>query len=342
MLGREGYTDVAAFADPVEALQDCLRKSPDLVLLDLRMPRIDGFEVLARLQPADEDDWLPVIVLTAERGGEAKRRALSAGARDYITKPFDREEAMLRIRNVLHTHMLHQRLAVANDALEEVVEGRTVELGVARLEILERLAAAGEFRDDATGEHAVRVGIRSAQLARTMGRPEREIQLIRNAATLHDIGKLGVADRVLLKGGKLNEAESAEMKKHAAIGAELLSGSDSPLLQMAEEIALSHHERWDGTGYPSGLAGEAIPLTGRIVAVADVFDALTQDRPYHDAWALDTAIKKIESERGRHFDPRVVDAFADSIGALMRPSHDDCADDPELASSPAERALMLV
>ena len=318
MLMNEGYTNVLTCADSAEALRSCLAKPPDVMLLDIRMPGIDGFEVFARLRPVTADNWMPVIVLTGESGRKAKRRALAAGAHDYITKPFDREEAMLRIRNVLQTHFLRQGLAAANRELEFVVEERTTELGEARLEILERLAAAGEYRDDATGEHASRVGYRSAQLARTLRRPEREIELLRHAATLHDIGKVGIPDEILLKPGELDEGEYAEMQHHAALGAELLAGSESPLLQMAEEVALTHHERWDGRGYPNGLAGEEIPWSGRIVALADVFDALTHDRPYRPAWALDKAISKIESERGRHFDPRVVDAFADTIGALVR------------------------
>jgi putative two-component system response regulator len=320
MLVREGYTNVTGLTDPTEALTECAHHPPDLLLLDLRMPGMDGYEVLSRLEPITDDEWLPVIVLTAERGGEAKRRALTAGAHDFLTKPFDRQEAMLRIHHVLHTHVLQRRLTAAKTELEGTVEERTAELGHARLEILQRLAAAGEFRDDATGEHAARVGRRAAHLARTMRRPDAEVELIRHAGTLHDIGKIAIADEILLKPDKLTDAEYALMKTHTTAGADLLAGSDSPLLQMAERIARSHHERWDGDGYPNGLAGKDIPIEARIVAVADVFDALTQDRPYRDAWVLDKAIKEIEAQRGRQFDPDVVDAFSRTIGALVRPN----------------------
>ena len=334
MLALDGYTNVVAFTDPAEALRACLRQPPDIMLLDLRMPGFDGFEMLARLHSDADEDWLPVIVLTAERGGEAKRRALTAGAHDYITKPFDREEAMLRIRNLLHTSFLHRRLASANRALETIVEERTSELGEARHEVLERLAMAGEFRDDVTGQHAARVGLRSAQLARTLSQPAREVELIKHAAKLHDIGKIAVRDAVLLKPGKLSDAEYTEMKLHTTVGADLLAASESPLLQLAEEIARSHHERWDGGGYPEGLAGEEIPLSGRIVAVADVFDALTQDRPYRDAWSLDDAIEEIESQSGRHFDPTVVNAFTATIGPLVRSKREAGSDDIESAPDP--------
>jgi putative two-component system response regulator len=292
------------------------------------MPGMDGFDLLRSLHPVTDDQWLPVIVVTGDRAVETRRRALEEGAHDFITKPFDRAEAMLRVRNVLHARFLHRRLARANRSLVAAVEERTTEPGEARLEILERLAAAGEFRDDDTGAHADRVGVRAAQLARAVRRPRDEVELIRHAAPLHDIGKLGIPDSIVLKPGALTPEERREMERHTTIGAELLSGSGSPLLQMAEQIALTHHERWDGSGYPNGLAGEAIPLAGRIVAVADVFDSLTQDRPYRDAWSLDRAIAEIESQRGRHFDPDVVEAFAQTISTLALPAEGGSRGEP--------------
>jgi response regulator RpfG family c-di-GMP phosphodiesterase len=225
---------------------------------------------------------------------------------------------MLRIRNVLHTHRLNHRLTIANVGLAGTVDVRTAELGHARLEILQRLAAAGEFRDDATGEHAARVGRRAADLSKALHQSRTEVELIRHAATLHDIGKIGIPDAVLLKPDKLTDAEYELMKEHTTIGADLLAGSESPLLQLAEEIALTHHERWDGGGYPRGLSGKDIPISGRIVAVADAFDAMTQKRPYREAGELDDAIAEIDAQSGRQFDPGVVDAFALTIGAIVR------------------------
>jgi putative two-component system response regulator len=310
VLERAGYTSVATTTDPTRVATMFLETRPRLVLLDLHMPQMDGFELMERLGPlTGERRDIPFLVLTADVTDEAKRRALSLGARDFLTKPLDHIELLLRVGNVLHVQQLQDRLFEQNAHLEELVAARTLDLERARLEILERLALAAEYRDDETQEHAWRIGRTCFLLGVTLGLPRDEAELIGRAAPLHDIGKIGIPDAILLKPGKLTDEEFEQIKTHATIGAEILSGSGSSLLRMAESIALTHHERWDGAGYPNGLAGERIPLPGRIVAVADVFDALTHERPYKQAWEIKEAVAEIFHQGGRHFDPSVVDAF---------------------------------
>ncbi|MGH2941321.1 MAG: HD-GYP domain-containing protein [Solirubrobacteraceae bacterium] len=309
ILERDGYTRVHVTPDPSRVPGMFVDLEPDLLLLDLHMPGIDGFELMDRLRPLTEAGTAPILVLTADATDETKRRALSAGARDFLTKPLDRIELLLRVRNLLEVKALQDRLREHNAHLEDEVAERTRDLEHARLEMLERLALAAEYRDDATQEHAWRIGRICSQVARTLGLPDHEIELIGRAAPLHDIGKIGVSDGILLKPGKLTDDEFELIKSHTTIGAEILAGSKSPLLRLAERIALTHHERWDGGGYPAGVCGEAIPLAGRIVAVADVFDALTHERPYKEAWSVDDALGEILNQAGRQFDAGVVDAF---------------------------------
>jgi putative two-component system response regulator len=247
--------------------------------------------------------------LTSDRAPESKHRALAAGARDFLNKPFDRAEVLLRIKNLLETKLLYCQLQSQNHAFESIVQERTRDLRDAQIEILQRLALAAEFRDDITGQHTQRVGLLAAQIARELGLPEAEAELLRLTAPLHDIGKLGIPDQILLKPDRLTIEEFEHMKQHTTIGARILSGSRYELLQRAEEIAHFHHERWDGSGYPSGLAGEDIPLASRIVAVADTFDVLTHERPYKSAWSIEDALDEIARQSGDKFDPRIVDAL---------------------------------
>jgi putative two-component system response regulator len=307
MLERAGYTNVVTTRAPTEAPLLFVEKRPALVLLDLHMPEMDGFELMERLGPVD---GVPFLVLTADATDETKRRALAMGARDFLTKPLDGIELVLRVRNLLQVQHLQNRLLEHNARLEDKVAARTSDLERARLEILDRLALAAEYRDDATQEHARRIGRVSALIAPLLGWPDHEVELIRRAAPLHDIGKIGIPDGILLKPGRLRSEEFERIKAHAAIGAEILSGSASAVLRLAERIAISHHERWDGRGYPRGLGGPEIPLEGRIVAVADVFDALTHARPYKQPWPLERAVAEVLAQSGRQFDPRVVEAFA--------------------------------
>jgi putative two-component system response regulator len=310
ILDGAGYKDVLGTTDPREVIRLHHEFEPDLILLDLMMPHMDGFAVMSQLAariPAGE--YLPVLVLTADITSEARARALSAGAKDFLTKPLDHLEVLLRIRNLLETRQLHLQLAAQNRMLDERVRSRTRDLEEARIEILDRLALAAEFRDDDTGQHTLRVGITSARIAECLDEAPSQVELIRRAAPLHDVGKIGIPDAILLKPGKLTPAEWRIMQTHATVGTRILRGSQAPVLQMAEQIALCHHERWDGTGYPTGFGGPDIPLAARIVAVADVYDALTHDRPYKTAWPPMDAIAEIRRQSGIQFDPDIVNAF---------------------------------
>jgi putative two-component system response regulator len=281
---------------------------PDLILLDLHMPHLDGLEVMDQLNEIAEASYLPILILSGDLTPEARRDALSRGAKDFVNKPFQQDELLLRIKTLLETRLLYIQIQSQNQLLEAKVRERTRELVEAQIEIIERLAIAAEFRDDNTGQHTQRVGQMSALLARQLGLPDSQVSLIARAAPLHDVGKIGVPDTILMKMGKLTRAEFEVVKQHTVIGARILSGGKFPLLRLAEEIAFSHHERWDGAGY-AGLRGTDVPLAGRIVAVADVFDALTQQRPYKPAWPVAEAIAEIDRQRERQFDPGVVDAF---------------------------------
>ena len=310
VLTRAGYERVTCSGDPRDALERLDDLAPDLVLLDLHMPVLDGFAVLEQLaERVPAEQYLPRLVITADSTPQTRRRALSLGAHDFLTKPIDVVETTLRVANLLHTRALHTSLQEHNAQLEQAVRLRTWELERAQHDVTVRLGRVAEYRDDDTAEHTNRVGATAAALARAVGLPPDEVELVAAAAPLHDIGKVAVPDAVLLKPGPLTDDERAVMRTHALIGARILSGGSSRLVRLAEEMALSHHERWDGGGYPSGLAGEAIPLGGRLVAVADVFDALISPRPYKDAWPVERAVATMRSERGRHFDPQLLDLF---------------------------------
>jgi putative two-component system response regulator len=325
-LQRAGFTHIRQTQDPRQVLPLYQQEQPDLIILDLMMPYLDGFAVMAQVRElVPAEGYLPILVLTADATTETKQRALASGATDFLTKPFDPMEVTLRTQNLVRTRLLHVRLERENEILEEWVKLRTQALVEAQTEILERLARAAEYRDDDTGQHAQRVGVLAAALADAMGLPAAQVALLRQAAPLHDVGKIGVSDAILLKEGPLTPTEVAEMQAHTTIGARILAGGKSPLVQVAQEIALTHHERWDGTGYPHRLIGERIPLVGRIVAIADAFDALTHIRPYKNAWSLEDALIEIQAQGGKQFDPAVVTAVLHlskqgELAALM-PSH---------------------
>jgi putative two-component system response regulator len=274
------------------------------------MPGMDGFAVMERLRDrVADDDFVPILVLTADITPDARQRALTAGAKDFLTKPVDPIEVVLRIRNLLQTRYYYRQLQLQNQTLERKVSQRTQDLEQAQMEILERLARAAEYRDDETGHHAQRVGHTSALIARKLGFHEGDVGLLRRAAPLHDVGKIGIPDQILLKPGKLTENQFEEMKKHVSIGAGILSGSRFAVLKVAEEIALYHHENWDGTGY-LGTTGDGIPIFARIVRAADVFDALTHERPYKAAWPVDDAIRVLRQQRETYFPADVIDALS--------------------------------
>lgn len=306
ILRDAGYRQWTSFTDARKALIAFSTTQPDLVVLDWRMPNMDGLSFLKQMRsriPAG--DFVPTLVLTAESSRTVRQEALRAGAKDYLSKPLDVTETLLRIYNMLETRWLHVELRQNNETLGQKVRERTRALERAQLELLQRLALAAEYRDDCTGQHAQRVGQLAALLGRAVGLPPEQVELLRRAAPLHDIGKIGIPDGILLKPAKLTSEEYKQIKRHTDIGRIILSGSEFPTLQMAERIALYHHERWDGAGY-YGLAGEAIPVEARIVSIADVYDVITHVRPYKAAQNPSDALALLQEESGKQFDPNLV------------------------------------
>ncbi|HLJ57316.1 MAG TPA: HD domain-containing phosphohydrolase [Chthonomonadaceae bacterium] len=302
ILRQAGFGCVCSTTDPrrVFDLYDEMR--PDALLLDLMMPHLDGFEIMAGVLAREpQDSYVPILIMTADPSLTVRQKALTHGAKDFLTKPFDETEVLLRLKNLLQVRLQHR-------ILEAGVRDRTRELEASQREMLQRLALAAEYRDDETGLHTRRVGSMAQRIAQQLGLHPSITGIIHEAATLHDIGKIAIPDAILLKRGNLTQEEYEVMRTHTVIGARILAGSVSPWLQLAAEIALTHHERWDGEGY-AGLAGDNIPLSGRIVALADVYDALTHLRPYKPAWPADRAIAEVRSLSGSHFDPRIVSAF---------------------------------
>lgn len=309
-LEKWRYLNVYSTTEPREVMELFQQHRPDIILLDLMMPEMDGFAVMEQIKEVLEPgEYLPFVVLSAGASPEMRRKAWALGARDFFVKPFDTSEFMLRILNLLETRYLHLQLKNQNQSLERRVHERTEELRASQIEVLERLGQAAEYRDDDTGQHTHRVGEMAGKIATALGLPPERVETIRRAAPLHDVGKIGISEKILLKPGSLTPEEFDLMKTHTTIGAGLLSGGDSEFLQTAEKIALSHHERWDGSGYPHGLTAEEIPLEARIVAIADVFDAISHDRPYKKAAPRGEAIAEIERQAGAQFDPQVVEAF---------------------------------
>ncbi len=310
ILLEDGYEYVNYVAGGAEVLALCSHMWVDLVLLDLDLPDMDGLAVVERLVPAMRKGRLQVIVITDKADDAQRRRALEVGVRDFVAEPIDPQEVKMRVNNALLTSLLQGELIARNTELAEAIAGRSQELTRAREEVLRHLATAAEMRDDETGEHTERVGRTSAVIARACGLPPDVAQLLAAAAPLHDVGKIGVPDRILLKPGLLTASERKLMQKHARIGAEILADSDVPELRLAETIALRHHEHWDGNGYPDGLRELEIPFAARIVAIADVFDALLFARPYKPAWTLEAAVQEIRDQSAKQFDPELVEVFA--------------------------------
>jgi putative two-component system response regulator len=314
VLRRAGYRYVHGTTEPLQVERLFVEVRPDLVVLDLIMPELDGFGVLRRLQPhLGADEYLPVLVLTGDQDPNTRRRALVAGGRDFVTKPFDVFEVLVRIYNLLEIRFLNRQLTERADELEARVRERTAELEAAQDELLERLAMTAEFRVPDIRAHTIRVGELAERIGMGLGMAAADAAILRRAAMLHDLGKGVLPLEPQLRSGPLTAEEVTVMARHTELGGRLLAGSSFPVLRMAELIARTHHERWDGSGYPRGLAGEAIPLEGRIVAAADVFDALTHDRVYKPAWPVETALAEIQRTAGSHFDPRVVDALMQAV-----------------------------
>ena len=294
-----------------KALKIALTTPPDLILLDVMMPEMDGYEVCRSLKDDPRTRNIPVIFISALGDVDDEKTGFDLGAVDYVTKPVSPPIIMSRVKT-------HLDLYDQNRVLEKMVGERTEELAHSRFEIIRRLGLAAEFRDNDTGMHVLRIGLFSHLIALRMGMESKEADIILNASPMHDVGKIGIPDNILLKPGRLTAEEKAIMEKHAEFGARIIGRHNDPLLKAAESAALTHHERWDGGGYPKGLSGEDIPLIGRITAIADVFDALTSSRPYKEAWPVERAAGQLEKEAGRHFDPDLVPFFLNNIDEVRK------------------------
>ena len=332
LLVRAGYGNVRTATNPIEVPDLYEAYAPDLVLLDLHMPEMDGFGVMEALSTrVPPGHYVPILVLTADASASAKQRALRGGAKDFLAKPFDTAEVLARVANLLETRSLYVRLRAYNEQLEAKVQERTsalwdtvaeleratLDLRLAQEETIHSLSLAAEYRDDETSRHIERMSRYCSIIAGALGIDEEERETIRLASKMHDIGKIGIPDSILLKPGKLTPEEFDTMKAHAQIGFEILSGATSTLASTAAVIAWTHHEKVDGSGYPRGLTLDDIPIEGRIAAVADVFDALTTNRVYRKAYTLLESLEILKQSRGGHFDPQILDVFLDRIDEVL-------------------------
>ena len=331
-LEAAGYTSFITITDATEAIPTLRSQCPDIVLLDIMMPEVSGLDVLRSIRSDEATARLPVLILTGTESRELKMEALELGATDFLTKPIDVGELLPRVRNSLV-------IKSYEDDLKEQVRRRTAELEQSQRDTIHCLARAAEFRDNETGAHVIRVGKYAGIIADELGLGQEMADLLSQAATLHDVGKIGIPDSILHKPGKLTSDEfevmqrhcgfgrkvldlgpdfdSSPIAQHTSLGAQIMEQCDSPAIAMARTVALTHHERWDGTGYPLGLAGENIPIEGRITAVADVFDALSSRRPYKKAYPLDECLAILQEESGSQFDPQVVDAFLNRTSDIV-------------------------
>jgi putative two-component system response regulator len=338
ILTRLGY-DVDTAFDGISGLAKVESSPPDLILLDLNLPGIDGYEVARRVKQSDKTKIIPIVVVSSFAEVENRIKALEAGADDFLSKPIDQVELRTRVQSLLKVKAFNDHMISYQKTLEEEVAKRTQQLHQAFEELKNasekikqasydttvRLSQAAEYKDVETGSHIKRMGYYTAAITKAMALPIRDVETILYAAPMHDIGKIGIPDRILLKSGSLDEQEWDVMKQHAIIGGTILSGSEYYVIQMAEQIAFSHHEKWDGTGYPKGLKGLEIPIWGQISAIADVFDALTSRRPYKEALPVDQSLEILKKSRDTHFNPDVFKAFffiIDEIIAIRR-KYDD-------------------
>lgn len=322
-LSIAGYDDFVTTTDATRAMEMIRTERPDVILLDIMMPRVSGLEILQAVRADASLAHLPVLILTAATDAQTKQSALELGATDFLAKPVDPADLVPRVRNTLLVKAHLDHLAGYSQELEREVRKRTSELEASRLEVIHCLARAAEYRDDDTGRHVMRVGRYAGILARELGFQNDRAAMLEIVAQLHDVGKIGIPDAILLKPGRLDPDEFRVMQKHCEYGRQIIipeSGedrSDAPLLSLAARIAFTHHEKWDGTGYPSRLAQTDIPMEGRITAVADVFDALCSRRPYKPAFSLEQCLGILREGRATHFDPIVIDAFFRRIGDIV-------------------------
>jgi two-component system, response regulator RpfG len=308
--GLDERVVIEGFARPVDAVVWATRHVSDLVLVDYMMPDMDGIEFVKRLRALPGYEHVPIVMVTVHDDRKVRYAALDAGITDFLTKPVDARECLARCRNLLTLRRQHLVLEDRRRLLEHMVEDATREVREREKETLLRLARAGEFRDEETGFHLIRMSRYSRLIANAIGLEHDEAETVELAAPLHDIGKIGIPDQILLKPDKLDALEWDVMRRHPVIGHEILKGSASKYVRMGALIALGHHEKYDGSGYPNGLVGDHIPLCARLVTIADVYDALTSVRPYKSAWATERAFEYVAAQAGKHFDPRLADAFA--------------------------------
>jgi len=326
LLEEDGYTNVRSTTDSREVLSIYLKEKIDMILLDIRMPHMDGIQVIEALSNVvDENDYLPILVLTAQTDMDTRQRALGAGARDFLTKPFQPWEVFQRIHNMLETRIFYNNQRLRADVLDAEVHRRTEQIYQTQLEVVRRLGRAGEYRDNETGAHVMRMSMSCRLLALKAGLGTEFGQLILEASPMHDVGKIGIPDNILLKPGRLTPEEREIMNTHVEIGVDIIGNFKTPMMDMAREIAATHHEKWDGSGYPKSLKGEEIPIAGRIAAISDVFDALTSERPYKKAWPLEDTIAFMKENSGSHFDPTLLSLFLEIIPEVvaLRDAHPD-------------------
>jgi len=309
LLKKFGYRKLTLTTNPLEVAALHSQVDFDVILLDIHMPLMNGFQLIDQLNKIKPDHYLPILVLTADNSTEVRRKALRHGAKDFLSKPFDPDEVQYRVKNIMQVTLLEKMLREQNEILEIKVQERTRQLEDTHVKLIQCLGRAAEYRDNETGMHVVRIGKMSQLLAKKMGMSDSECYIVGHASPMHDLGKIGIADNVLLKPGKLEQEEWQAMQQHTLIGGDILRSAGGELLNTAATIAETHHEKWDGSGYPKGLTGNDIPLITRITTVCDVFDALLSERPYKKAWTLDQAVTYLVENSGSHFDPDVVEAF---------------------------------
>ena len=341
-----GY-EILAAGNGLQALKIIAEKNVDLVLLDVMMPSMDGFEVTRRIRKDEKHHNLPIVLVTALRETEDRVKGINAGCDDFISKPVDKMELVARVRSLLKIKAYNDLMENYQKDLEREVATKTEELRLAlksikdaSLETILRLSMACEYKDDDTGMHIKRLSQYAVAVARQMALDDGMIESIAYAAPMHDLGKIGIPDFILSKPAKLNPAEWEIIKQHTIIGAQILKGSSAEFIRLAEIIAYSHHEKWDGSGYPEGLKGESIPLAGRIIAIADVFDALTSKRPYKEPYSVEKSQDIIRKQKGIHFDPAVVDAFFAIQGEITEIKKEHEKNDSQIVDIPELVALM--
>lgn len=339
-LELAGYERFITTTNPTSANALVATEDPGIILLDVMMPEVDGIQILEMIRSDDSQKHIPVVILTASNDQATKQKALETGATDFLSKPIDPNELVPRVRNALLLKCHHDQTIAYAKRLEHEVRQRTEALAHSRLDVIHCLGRAAEYRDNETGQHVVRVGRYVGIIARGLGLDPAFIELLEHASPLHDVGKIGIPDSILLKPGKLTEeefeimqthcqlgrkvfrklstTEEHEYLSHTELGQKIMGNTTSPLLDMASSIALCHHEKWDGSGYPLALKGEDIPIEGRITAVADVFDALSSKRPYKPAFPREKCFAIMKDERGKHFDPRILDEFFAHSDAITR------------------------